>query len=375
MKCSMYLTALLSIISAFACATAAAQTPDSGDCIRAMSPTHFAHVPAATSSQRIPEPQTVDERRGLHWLLWPTKSETRRHVKGWLLAGNFRCLEQAFSDLESTGATFSDGQSKLSSFLGGARDAVDAARGMTAEEIEGLMRKWLALYPDSTLAQVFWVRMLGAAAWHARGTGFADTVTPDGWRAFERLNREALAQANALVPRTRKHLLGQYVILRAAQQSSMASDKLAEISLDALRRFPNELDIPTFAAERLLPQWGGTTSAFGQFAQTAREAVAEDLGDRLYAYIYTRIAGLRELHNFPEARLDVVESGLVKLADTLAHEHVLMLQNFGCRFRREGAVWYAKRLWSKYALEPQVRAPSPEVDAVCRQWLSSLPGA
>ena len=55
MKCSMYLTALLSIISAFACATAAAQTPDSGDCIRAMSPTHFAHIPAATSSQRIPD--------------------------------------------------------------------------------------------------------------------------------------------------------------------------------------------------------------------------------------------------------------------------------------------------------------------------------
>lgn len=349
------------------------------ECIEAMVPPLFEHVPRSGSSRRLPErapePQTAEERRALHWLLWPAESEIRLNVERWLRLRNFGCLEQVFADLEAAGATFADQQAKSAAFLGGARDAVEAARGMTADEIADLMRDWLGRYPDSVLAQVLWVRMLIAAAWHARGTGFANTVTPDGWRAFANLNREALVQANALTRPARGNLLGLYVAIRAAQENSIPKERLAQMSLEGLRRFPHELNLPTYAAERLLPRWGGSTKEFEQYARQAREAAGQELGDRVYAFIYTRIASLRDLQNFPEAQLDLVESGLVKLADTLEHEHILMLQNFACRFRRERAVWHAQRLWPRYALEPQVRVPSPELDAVCREWVKSLPRA
>ena len=376
-----YPFAVLAIALALANPTSAtSQTQNHAECIReGVLSAQLEKLNNETESRRLsgqtPETRTIDEQRRRYWLFWSSDSDIRQNVERWLRERNFKCLEQISAEIETTGATFVDGQSKLPSFLGGARDAVDSARGLTSDEIADLMREWLGLYPDSILAQVTWVRMLSAAAWHARGSGFADTVTPDGARAFSQLNREALARVNALTSRARDHLLGQYVTLRAAQESTIPRESFAKLSLDALRRFPNELGLPTYVAERLLPRWGGTTREFEQFARQVREVVGNDRGDLFYANLYTRIAGLRNLHNFPEAQLDIVESGLLKLADTLDEGHILTLQNFACRFRRDRVIWHAQRLWSKYAEQPNARAPANELDAMCREWVKSLPRA
>ena len=258
-----YPFAVLAIALALANPTSAtSQTQNHAECIReGVLSAQLEKLNNETESRRLsgqtPETRTIDEQRRRYWLFWSSDSDIRQNVERWLRERNFKCLEQISAEIETTGATFVDGQSKLPSFLGGARDAVDSARGLTSDEIADLMREWLGLYPDSILAQVTWVRMLSAAAWHARGSGFADTVTPDGARAFSQLNREALARVNALTSRARDHLLGQYVTLRAAQESTIPRESFAKLSLDALRRFPNELGLPTYVAERLLPRWGG----------------------------------------------------------------------------------------------------------------------
>jgi hypothetical protein len=373
-----YRSAVLASFLALAYASpASAQTKNDAQCIRGALFAELKHYQAEVESRRLPgqevDARKVEEAIKPQWLFWVAGFDIRVNVARWFRTRNFKCLEQVFAELETAGATFVDGQSKLPAFLGGVREAVDAASGMTSAEIEDLMRDWLGLFPESILAQVSWVRMLNAAAWNARGEGFANTVTPNGARTFSRLNQEALARVDALAPRARDHLLGRYVTLRAIRESGIPRESLAKLSLEALRLFPNELGLPTYHAERLLPKWGGTTKDFEQFARQAREVVGEGQGDRLYASIYTQIAGLRSLHNFPEAQLDVVERGLVKLAETLDREHIVMLQDFGCRFQRESAVLHARRLWPKYAQQPRTYASANELDAVCREWLSSLP--
>src|SRR5205814_10318239 len=59
---------------------------------------------------------------------------------------------------------------------------------------------WIAQFPTSITARVAYADFFTDYAWHARGTGFADKVTKEGWQRF----RERIELARNTVGETRE---------------------------------------------------------------------------------------------------------------------------------------------------------------------------
>ena len=94
-------------------AATAAQAADAGGRARSMVRQTFAYMTPSPSDRdprgRLPVEMTVEQRRALHAVLWPSDYSGRFSVSNWFDKRNFDCLEEAFGDLEATQARYPEG--------------------------------------------------------------------------------------------------------------------------------------------------------------------------------------------------------------------------------------------------------------------------
>ena len=99
----------------------------------------------------------------------------------------FDDLEKNANDVRASKAKFGNGSWKIAQYydcLGCSETEPESMWQLHGE----IHKAWIAAKPDSVTARVAQVGYLLEYAWHARGTNFADKVTPEGWRLFgERL--------------------------------------------------------------------------------------------------------------------------------------------------------------------------------------------
>jgi hypothetical protein len=322
---------------------------------------------------RLPPVMTAEQRRALHQVLWPSDMSVRFTVRQWLIEKSFDCLEEAFTDLEVSQARFACGALKQVSFLGGAREFVDAKRGMTEAEVTQFMGEWRAKYPKSLLAEVMWPAMLLGAAWNVRGSDYAQNVPPQNMRAFRRLIAAGQKQLYALSDAAPRHVLGHYVAMMGIVDTASSPDQFVQFALASMRRYPQEAPLAAIAGRRLAPVWGGSPTIFEAFARSVRDVVGPDLADRTYAYLYTRSIDMNEWQNFPNAQMARIRDGLLDYAKAGTFDEIATLQAFACLRRDAEALRRAQTLWTQYSREPQLRAPADELDGECRAWEATLP--
>lgn len=367
-------------LAALACPLAwAGAVSDPGDaCVRDMARPSFDYrtPPPKTGdprSGRLPEQVTAAWRQAHHEVLWPSGMYLRGNVRDWLLAGHFECLEIVHQDFLAADARFPDGQFKLASFLGGARDFVEFKRGMSADEIQALVAQWRAKYPQSVLAEVMGVRMLAAAAWQARGGGYAATVSPERWDAFQTMSQQAYQAARALPPPARDSFLGRYVLLRTMLDSGEPIERAQQTVLGWVRQYPNHFDLAAMVAERLLPKWHGTPEQLDRYIRAASQTAGPQLAARSYAYAYSRLLPGDALRTAPDLQYDLFRQGMQELAESGDFEHIVKLQEYACSFHDAAALRKSQALWQAYAKEPQLRRPGDDLDSMCRSWVATLP--
>jgi hypothetical protein len=368
------------VIAAGADAAEPTATPgsDVGDhCARTMRRLTFDYRPPSSKSDdprvRLPEPMSIEQRRDIHSVLWPSDPSGRLTVREWLREKNFACLESGFADLETVHARYYDGTSKVISFLSGAKDLVDGARGMTEKEIDALVVEWRSRFPASLIVEVMEVRLLEAAAWQARGPGFVDTVTEEGWRTFTTLNRNALRKAQAFRPAVRDHVLGRYVTLRAMSDTGSSPKELGDFALTVMKNDPFEINLAVYAGTRMVPKWGGSAEVFESYAEAVRSAVGPALQDRAYARLYTFVIGIDDWPAFNLGHIEWIRRGLMYSVGSGASEDILFLQRFACRAHDSVALGAVRRAWPLYAAQPQLAPPSTTLDVSCREWAERLP--
>jgi hypothetical protein len=146
-----------------------------------------------------------------------------------------------------------------------------------------VLKEWLAARPDSTLAQIKQAQNLIEEGWAARGTGFASTVTPEG---FEKFHLRLLEASNLLEPLLEKErpapeAIAQMLIVAKAESRSRRErqgyiDQLMEIS--PRFNFAHEMMV-----ESLLQRWGGRPGDIAQYAAQVADKIGGDDGDVLYA--------------------------------------------------------------------------------------------
>ncbi|TAG09808.1 MAG: DUF4034 domain-containing protein [Verrucomicrobia bacterium] len=179
--------------------------------------------------------------------------EDRSAVLALLEKRDFIALEKRASDLRTQNSRYENGAWKLDHFY----QAILLDRTASSElwmPREALHRAWSEAFPQSVTAQsaesAFWLEY----AWHARGSGFANEVSPEQWQEFEsRLARARERLMASLGDCPQRDLIFMRIAL--ASQSSVATFR--QLFENAKMREPSYLAHDLMQAQFLMTDWYG----------------------------------------------------------------------------------------------------------------------
>lgn len=262
--------------------------------------------------QEINTPTPAAER------LEQVKKETHRLRNAEDMAG----LEKLAADLRASRESLDGGTWLLTHFYNCAAQVPDG----NPEAAMDFYRRWATEHPDSITAQICLADALTSYAWHARGSGWADSVTAEGWR----LMKERLAEAWEVLERARKlpeKCPGWYA---AAQGVALGQgwdrDRYFKMVDEAIEREPTFGNYYTRTCYWLLPRWYGEIGDFENWIAKKADAYSEEKRDWQYArYVWMAdLIGKNSEMVFAPGRLDWArtkkgfEDWLATMPDNLA---------------------------------------------------------
>ena len=212
----------------------------------------------------------------------------KEDVRTALRQEQFDRLDRLGDELLKTKARFPGGDWKSYRFQGAL--AAPAAGATDSDEIWerqiAVLQRWHASHPDSMAAVVALTDAMVGWGWKARGEGFAETVTPQGWR----LLRERTAAVEPLLLE-----IGQRVsrtpdwyrdMIDVGRVQNWNRERVEALFEEAIALEPRYLHVYSAMARYLMPRWQGKDGDWEDFAQRT----AERLGGREGSVVYGHIA-------------------------------------------------------------------------------------
>ncbi len=195
----------------------------------------------------------------------------------------FVAIEREAERLRGTPAKFGDGSFKIDAFYGGIL-AMDHETEANFREYLAIHREWEAARPDSLTRQVALAMLLTEYAWFARGSGWSNTVTEEGWRLMkERLNKASQLLISASKFKE-KDPAWFGAALRVGLGLGFEAKAMDFIVTNAKKDFPDYWPVDCARAYSLLPRWFGEPGDWEKYAEIA-STNAEGAGAETYARI------------------------------------------------------------------------------------------
>jgi hypothetical protein len=147
------------------------------------------------------------------------------------------------------------------------------------------LRAWIKARPQSITARVALAGELTSYAWEARGSGYARTVTKEGWRLFgERLKEglEVLNSAQALPEKCPRWWAARLTI---ALGLSTEREEYERLFAAAIKTDPQYAIYYFRKCYYLLPRWNGSPGEWESFLTSAADRIGGEDGDLLYARV------------------------------------------------------------------------------------------
>ncbi len=194
----------------------------------------------------------------------------------------FDQLEKLISGLRGQKREFYQGDSQLSTIYGDLSGFSDDTDDAQWKLLITKLESWVEAYPQSPAPLVALGNVYVGWAWKARGSGYANTVTDEGWTLMRgrldmaRQNLEAAEQLPVKDPELYEAMLS----LALGQGWSKANMNAAFQKGVAIE--PNDLQLYISKAYFLLPRWYGQRGEWEAFAAAAAAARGGDDGDILY---------------------------------------------------------------------------------------------
>jgi hypothetical protein len=151
------------------------------------------------------------------------------------------------------------------------------------------LKAWTNTMPSSITARVALARYYKDYAWHARGKGFADTVSETGFKLFEeRLTQaeQVLRGATNLEPKCPVWWDTMQFVALGLSWDLNSYNKLFD---QAVAFDPAYVFFYNNRAVYLQPRWHGKEGDWQRFAVQAADRIGGDRGDILYARIGWRV--------------------------------------------------------------------------------------
>lgn len=242
-------------------------------------------------------------------------------IRDYLNKEKFTQLDAIADAVRLDKSRFSGGAWKLHKLYLGLKEPANSREAPDAEwelHIEKLKR-WVARKPDSITARVGLADAYTEYAWQARGRGFANTVTENGWQQFE----ERLATAEKILTAAKRlrakcphwYAVWQTVALGQGWELSRYN-KLFE---EAIAFEPAYHYFYSNKAQFLLPRWHGDEGDWERFADETAERIGGKQGSIIYYVIATDLFYYyRDRTFFTETKIswEKIKKGFADLDET-----------------------------------------------------------
>jgi hypothetical protein len=207
----------------------------------------------------------------------------RAHVRDLFYQGSYSELESIASGLQRQQPRFKGGAYQLHEFY----SLLSSPGELTATDAEwqahiAKLGVWAKAYPDSPAPRVAMAHSYLNFAWKARGNGFANTVTAEGWTLF----RQRVQSARQVLEDAAKVSTHCPEWFRAMQTVALAQgwpraqvDSLVDA---ALANEPGYYYFAQAEANYLLPKWYGKPGETEKFAEKVADRTGGDEGNIEY---------------------------------------------------------------------------------------------
>jgi hypothetical protein len=211
------------------------------------------------------------------------------------------------------------------------------------------IKKWMEARPDSATAKLVAARRDIALAWEARGSGFADTVTEEGWEGFRKNIEEARTIVVPIADSEKPPPEVYPLLFLVAKAQSWDRERIDEYVEKMMKSAPRQYSAHSRVGELLMPRWGGRREDAVNYATRIGDRIGGAEGDAVYARVvltlrpYHRADVFLEEHRFD---IDRVHRGIAQLAAEVdddpmpLHEGLLLARM--CDDKRRAKEYVAK---------------------------------
>ena len=147
------------------------------------------------------------------------------------------------------------------------------------------LNAWIAARPQSITPRVALAGVYLKYAWVARGAGYADSVTPEGWKLFDERAAKAkqvLDDAANITPMCPEWYEKMQTVALA---QNWDKDRAEALFQKAIQFEPDYLYFYKSHANYLLPKWDGDEGDAAAFAKRSADAIGGAKGDYIYFQI------------------------------------------------------------------------------------------
>jgi len=216
---------------------------------------------------------------------WPNYYDTHQRVQSLLLNPDFDLVLRAEDDLGLSQKRFPTGQYYFEAWY----SALASMLSRPSPRLYEVVESWGKAKNQDGYAKIAEALLRNGEAWQARGSGYANAVSPEGWNIYRRKLREADAVLDSASERT-KSLGPWYALkLRIAYQLPELEASRSRLLASGTGLWPDYAPLYAIAMEFSLPRWGGTYEQVDKIAHMAYEKSSTRWGASLYSTTYRLI--------------------------------------------------------------------------------------
>jgi hypothetical protein len=214
------------------------------------------------------------------------------HIGELLAQGDFAALEKEAKQVRADKSRLSGGIWKIAAFYDGVNEppASDEAAASDWNAHFASIKKWIAAYPESATARIALASTYDHFGSAARGGGYADTVSEEGWKLLA--ENMALAKSTLLdAARLKEKCPYWYEAMQSVALSEGWDKRQARELLDQAAAFdPSYYHYYRMYANSRLPKWGGEEGETQVFAEEISKRLGSPQGDIVYFEIASLLA-------------------------------------------------------------------------------------
>lgn len=199
-----------------------------------------------------------------------------------LLRGDYAVLERQAEKLKKTEARFVDGQWQLQAFMVGVSKP-ETKSGEDWRARDKALKAWGKAFPNSATQKIASAAFLIDAAWRARGSGYAKTVSEDNWKLFKERLGEAAKILNDL-PRAEWSPYAYSRWGQLAMGAGLSTEEAQKSFAEGAERWPEYYDLYFAEAMRLLPRWQGKVGEWEEWL-AEQTKYGNEVSDEMYARV------------------------------------------------------------------------------------------